>query len=91
VESTNQVQSLQNAIKILNVHHYQASWEARLNGPRFYLRNCPYAALLGDHPELCNMDRLILETLIKKPVHQIAKMGFGLEVSLFCVFEFDGM
>lgn len=91
VESSSLSQTLQQAIKKLNDHHYQASWEAHLSGPRIYFRNCPYAALLGDHPELCDMDRFILETLIRKSSRQIARMEFGHIYSSSCVFELVGI
>lgn len=87
VGCSNLSQTLQLAIKKLNDHHYQASWEARLSGPRIYFRNCPYAALLEDHPELCYLDKLILETLIGKSSRQIARVVFDDVIRLCCVFE----
>jgi predicted ArsR family transcriptional regulator len=91
VETSSLSQTLRQAIKKLNDHHYQASWEAHLSGPRIYFRNCPYATLLGDHPELCDMDRLILETLIRKSHRQIARMEFGRAFRSSCVFELIGI
>jgi hypothetical protein len=89
VESSNLSQTLQLAIKKLNDHHYQASWEARLSGPRIYFRNCPYAALLGDYPELCDLDKLILDALVRKSSRKIDKVGVNNIRRLYCVFEFD--
>jgi predicted ArsR family transcriptional regulator len=91
VESSNLSQTIQLAIKKLNEHNYQASWEARLSGPRIYFRNCPYAALLGDHPELCDLDRLILDALIRKSSCQIRRIGLRGECKQLCVFEFVGV
>ena len=89
VESSNLSQTLRQAIKKLNDHHYQASWEARLNGPRIYFRNCPYAALLGDHTELCDLDKLIIDTMVKKSSHQIVRMRFYGKSERYCVFEIN--
>jgi predicted ArsR family transcriptional regulator len=86
-ETRNLSHALQLAVKQLNEHHYHASWEARLKSPRIIFRNCPYAALLKDHPELCSMDRLILETLTHSSVIQITKTQFGRSDNSFCVFE----
>jgi predicted ArsR family transcriptional regulator len=82
-------QALQLAVRQLNEHHYRASWEARLKSPRIIFKNCPYAALLKDYPELCNMDMLILETLVGNSVQQIARKQFGRSGSSICVFELN--
>src|ERR1035437_7190383 len=44
------------SIQRLNQHSYQARWEARIGGPLFSFRNCPYAAVQADQPELCLLD-----------------------------------
>lgn len=56
-------QRLNQAVTFLSQHGYRARWEAGLHGPRILLRNCPYAAILQAHPELCSIDQVFLETL----------------------------
>ena len=89
VETSNLSQTLNLTIKELNEHHYHASWEAHLRGPRVIFRNCPYATLLKDHTELCEMDKFILETMIGKPISQIASRHFDQTPFSFCVFILD--
>lgn len=65
---------------------YQARWEARPAGPRVVLAHCPYAAILGRHPELCRMDALILENILDFSIFQQArreKNEAGLPVCIF--------
>ena len=52
---------LNRLVRELSNHGYQARWEAHATGPEIVFRNCPYAALLPGHLELCRMDTLLLE------------------------------
>jgi predicted ArsR family transcriptional regulator len=72
---------------ILNQHKYQSKWEARVGSPLFMFGNCPYKAIVFGHPELCLMDKLILERLIAKPINQISKIGRGTPESINCRFS----
>jgi predicted ArsR family transcriptional regulator len=45
----------------LNQSGYSARWEARSKGPCIIFSNCPYRPLLSQFPELCEIDRLILQ------------------------------
>ena len=65
---------LNRLISALNEHEYEASWEAYVNGPRIIIKNCPYAALLPEHPELCAMDRKIIENYLGARFNQAAKI-----------------
>jgi predicted ArsR family transcriptional regulator len=56
---------LNRLVKELNQRGYQARWEAHAAGPEIIFRNCPYAALLPGHPELCRMDLKLLENNLK--------------------------
>lgn len=67
-------QRLNHAVQRLNLKRYQARWEAHAQGPRIILRNCPYAALLPEHPELCRMDAAQLEYLVGSPMEQQARI-----------------
>lgn len=62
-------------INRLNLTGYVARWEARPNGPRIFFANCPYRQLLNQFPQLCEVDRLILqnqlsaETTLDQHIH----------------------
>lgn len=71
-------------VEKLNQMNYHAHWEAGLEGPRLIFGHCPYAAILGRHPELCTMDHAMLRALTGQPAVQIFKTGK--EGSSVCVF-----
>ncbi len=52
----------------LNNLQYHARWEARTGGPCIILQNCPYRNLLRQFPQLCDIDRRILQNHLKLPV-----------------------
>jgi predicted ArsR family transcriptional regulator len=60
-------------IEKLNQMHYHAHWEAGAEGPRVLFGHCPYAAVVGGHPELCEMDANLLALLISRPVLRESK------------------
>jgi predicted ArsR family transcriptional regulator len=62
-------------VERLNQLHYQARWEAGAEGPRIILGQCPYAAVIGNHPELCRMDMSLLEGMLDTQVEQRVKLG----------------
>jgi predicted ArsR family transcriptional regulator len=70
----------------LNQHNYRARWEAHATGPRILLRNCPYAALLTQHPEICQMDRFFLEKLLQIPLSHTARINPATGAPPACVF-----
>jgi predicted ArsR family transcriptional regulator len=76
------------ATRRLNALGYRASWEARPGGPQIVLGHCPYAAIIGDHPELCQMDAELLAELLGQPVEQLAKLQPGPEGVPQCIFQF---
>lgn len=57
-------QQLNQVIEFLNQHAYQARWEARRLGPEIRFGNCPFHAILSSHPELCEIDRRMLEVML---------------------------
>jgi predicted ArsR family transcriptional regulator len=75
---------LNSSIEKLNKMNYHARWEAGPQGPRLIFGHCPYAALIGKHPELCKMDEALLEQLMGDSVTQMFKIGK--EGSSLCVF-----
>lgn len=79
-------QRLSQAIHQLNGAHYQARWEAHAEAPYIILGHCPYAEILPDHPELCQLDALLLGTLLGAPVRQTAKLAKDGLGGTFCRF-----
>ena len=80
------IQRYNQAAAFLNARNYRARWEASPTGPRFLLRGCPNAALLPSHPELCRMDRHLLEHLTGLPLQQTARMDVQTGKPPACVF-----
>lgn len=79
-------QRLNLAVAYLNRHNYQARWEASPTGPRLLLRNCPYAAILNKHPELCKFDRILIDQLSHLSVKQTARMDLVSNYPPACIF-----
>lgn len=74
----------------LNEMNYEARWEARADAPRVILGHCPYAALLPDHPEICQIDAHILEQMLGREVTKTAHLEptpQGLRQCVFSVSE----
>ena len=80
---------LTRSVDRLNELHYTAHWEARAGGPRLFLGNCPYASIISDHPELCQMDRLFLASTLVAEVTQISKLKISEKGLPFCVFQIN--
>jgi predicted ArsR family transcriptional regulator len=78
---------LATAVDRLNKMHYQARWEAGAAGPRVILGQCPYATIIGGHPELCSMDTALLGELLGADLEQTAKLESGAGGVPFCAFE----
>ena len=77
---------LTRAIDRLNELHYRARWEAGAAGPRLILCHCPYAAIILNHPELCQMDAYLLETQLGLLVDQTEKLQLSAKGLPFCAF-----
>lgn len=81
-------QRLAATVRRLNDLEYQARWEAHALAPRVILGNCPYAAIIDAHPELCQMDAYLLENLLGDKATQLTKREKtpqGLPVCVFAV------
>jgi predicted ArsR family transcriptional regulator len=72
------------SVEKLNQMNYHARWEAGPQGPRLIFGHCPYAALIGKHPELCQMDEALLGQLMGDAVTQMYRIGK--DGSSLCVF-----
>ena len=79
-------QRLFGAVDRLNELRYRARWEAHAESPRVILGQCPYAAIIDQHPELCQMDAHLIGGLLDIPVEQTIKFGRGIEDASFCAF-----
>lgn len=69
--STSQIASL---VRRLNQLHYEARWEAGAEGPRIMFGHCPYAAIIEEHPELCQMDERAVATFMQASARQVGKI-----------------
>lgn len=77
---------LASAVAMLNQMHYQAHWEAHAAGPRMILEQCPYAAIIASHSELCLMDKFLLERSLAQPVEQLSKLERNERGLPVCIF-----
>jgi predicted ArsR family transcriptional regulator len=64
-------------VEKLNALHYSARWEAGAAGPHLILGQCPYAAVIAAHPELCRADGAMLETASGMRAEQKSKLSPG--------------
>jgi predicted ArsR family transcriptional regulator len=70
----------------LNALHYGAHWEAAARGPRLFLGRCPYAAVIQNHPELCEMDARAISQLAGSSADQVTKIDVKSREPTQCVF-----
>jgi predicted ArsR family transcriptional regulator len=73
-------------IELLNRLGYAARWEAHAAAPRIIFEHCPYAAVIGSHPELCRMDGLLLSQHLGVDVEQTACLEKNARGTTFCQF-----
>ena len=73
-------------VQRLNELGYQSRWEAHAEGPRLVLEHCPYALILAEHPELCQLDAHLLEGLLANPVRQTARLAPDRRGGRHCIF-----
>ncbi|MBV6395476.1 MAG: hypothetical protein HFACDABA_01052 [Anaerolineales bacterium] len=72
-------------VEKLNAMHYQSRWEAGAEGPRMLFGRCPYAAVIGKHPELCRMDVSVLGNALGREVKQLGKIEKGMGACVFAM------
>lgn len=82
-------QRLYNAVQQLNAWRYQARWEAHAGAPRLILGRCPYAILLANHPELCQMDAALLEGFLDAGVEPLAIQSIDGRGLRQCIFRLE--
>jgi predicted ArsR family transcriptional regulator len=83
---SNLTRRLNHAVQLLNEIHYQARWEAHTRAPHLILGHCPYQSILPQHPELCQIDRYLLESLVEVPTEQVEKLARDSRGATFCMF-----
>lgn len=82
-------QRLTQTVDFLNQHAYQARWEARRSGPEIRLGNCPFSAIVAERPELCQIDQLMLEKILKSQVRILECYQPGKGIPNTCIFAVD--
>jgi predicted ArsR family transcriptional regulator len=70
----------------LNILHYKAHWEASPSGPRIKFGNCPYRKIVDRHPEICLMDKYLVEKLVGIKISQVSKLERDQRGILYCSF-----
>ena len=74
------------AVERMNELRYEAHWEAHAESPRIFLGQCPYATIIDQHPELCRIDKYLLEGILDCKVEQIEKISRQVNGITQCVF-----
>lgn len=87
--SGNLTQRLYIAIQLLNRMNYHARWEAHQEAPHIRLGNCPYSAVIHKHPELCQLDSVLLRQLTGEKVVQTEKLIETSRGLRYCAFVID--
>lgn len=77
---------LAQTVALLSEQGYAARWEAHSAAPRILFEDCPYATIIASHPELCQMDRIILEQHLDGQIEQTAKLEKSARGTSFCRF-----
>ena len=83
----NPTKRLYDSIKFLDRLNYQAKWEAHLDSPRIMLGHCPYASIINEHPELCQMDIYLIEILSGEQAALISRRSVTSTGAHHCVFR----
>lgn len=82
-----QAQRLRLTLEFLQRSHYHPRWEAAAYGPRLFLQHCPYLEVLAEHPELCEMDRLLLQRCLKQRVTLLSRADWEGGHAPACIFQ----
>lgn len=85
-DQLNPTQRLNRAVALLTTRNYDSRWEAHSDSPHIIFNNCPYISVVEDLPEICEIDRLILEKLIGISAIQTAKLELSPLGLKRCIF-----
>jgi predicted ArsR family transcriptional regulator len=80
---------LSTATRYLNDFHYKAHWEAHADAPYIFLGNCPFSQIITQHPELCQMDQLLIERLTGERCIHVEKQSRSLDGPGSCRFKIE--
>lgn len=79
-------QVMTGTVAYLNEENYQARWEATAGGPRLIFSHCPYAVIINQFPELCQVDRAILRHMTNSQVKQVTQINHQTGNPRYCTF-----
>lgn len=68
---------LERAVQFLNLRGYVARWEQTDEGYLLHTSNCPYEALANTHPELCQMDLVLVGNLLGVIPQRVNRLAEG--------------
>jgi predicted ArsR family transcriptional regulator len=77
------LQKLNSLVSNFSKMNYASRWETQFQGPTIFFSNCPYRNIIELHPELCQMDKLIISKFLNFEVKQINTIADG---SSYCKF-----
>jgi predicted ArsR family transcriptional regulator len=64
---------------------YTARWEARDGRYELYTCNCPFSGVAEQHPEVCAMDRILIQDLLSEAVQRGARQVDGAQRCTYVV------
>lgn len=68
-------------------NNYHPTWEASPSGPKFILHYCPYLTILENHPEICELDLLLLNHRMGLPVTMLQNRSYPDGLNNPCTFQ----
>jgi predicted ArsR family transcriptional regulator len=77
---------LSRAVQRLNDLNYNAHWEAHASAPQVFLGHCPFAQIINQHPEICQLDSEILRHLTGTEFIQVEKISRSQQGPMHCRF-----
>lgn len=87
IQNTNHpYKRLNDTIQRLIKMNYHARWEAHFEAPHIILESCPYLEIVVDFPEICRLDKYVLEALLGNQVTQLSKLESTKTGFQRCVF-----
>jgi predicted ArsR family transcriptional regulator len=79
---------LDHAVAYLNTHGYTATWRHNGDGHHVLsLTNCPYEQVSCNSPELCKMDKKLMDNLIGLPTQRVTWQQEDAEACTFVIKE----
>lgn len=79
---------MDHVIAFLNSTGYSASWHRNGDGVLLKVTNCPYEQVSCNNPELCTMDRRLIEGLVGKPARRLTcQLDEGEETCTYLVAD----